>query len=163
MRTFSTLLLAATIALAPASAFAGGKRIANGEVQGTLSIAFVDVSAGPGTLTAADNDGWLDVPGLSHKPGSHEPVTRVRRQFGIRVLRAGQAGWGTARITARLESWDGRATVRLDGRPLTAAPLVVDAHAAVGSVAVHQLEIEIPVSVPAGSLATSIAWDVTTD
>ncbi|HWS71046.1 MAG TPA: hypothetical protein VN605_02985 [Thermoanaerobaculia bacterium] len=159
MKHLATILLLAFSALPLAAA---EKRLARVEAQ-TLSIAFVDVAPGAGTLTSADNDGWLDVRELSHKPGSREQVTRMRRQFGIQIVRAGDITNGTARITARLESWDGRATVRLDGRVLTAVPVDVDAHAAVGSISVHQLEIEVPVSVPAGPLAASISWEVTTD
>jgi hypothetical protein len=160
MRIPAALLLLAFSALPLAGA---EKRLGRTEIAPELSIAFVDVAPGTGTLTSAGSEGWLDVRQLSHKPGSREPVTRMRRQFGIRVLRAGETSTGTARISARLESWDGRATVRLDGRTLTAAPLLVDAHAAMGGVAVHQLEIEVPVSLPAGPLAAAIAWEVTTD
>jgi hypothetical protein len=159
MKPLATILLLAFSALPLAAA---EKRLARTETE-ALSIAFVDVAPGAGTLTAADNDGWLDVHELTHKPGSREQVTRMRRQFGIQIVRAGAITNGTARITARLESWDGRATVRLDGRVLTAVPVLVDGHAAVGSIAVHQLEIEVPVSVPAGPLAASIGWEVTTD
>jgi hypothetical protein len=160
MKLPTSLLLLAFSALPLAGA---EKRLTRMETAPELSIAFVDVAPGTGTLTTAGNDGWLDVRQVSYKPGSREPVTRMRRQFGIRILRAGEVSTGTARITARLESWDGRATVRLDGRTLTAVPLLVDAHAAVGGVAVHQLEIDVPVSVPAGPLAAAIAWEVTTN
>lgn len=159
MKFLATILLLAFSALPLAAA---EKRLARTGTQ-ALSISFVDVAPGAGTLTSADNDGWLDVHQLTHKPGSHDDVTRMRRQFGIRIVRADAMATGTARITARLESWDGRATVRLDGRVLTAVPVVVDAHAAVGSVVVHRLEIEVPINAPAGPLAASIAWDVTTD
>jgi predicted secreted protein len=159
MKSLAAILLLAFSALSLAAA---EKRVARTETS-TLAIAFVDVAPAAGTLTAADNDAWLEVHALSHKPGSREAVTRMRRQVGVRIVRSGETAVGTARITARLESWDGRATVRIDGRTLTAAPLLVDAHAAVGAVAVHQLEIEVPVSVPAGPLAASIAWEVTTD
>jgi hypothetical protein len=159
MKLLAAFLLLAFSVLPLAAA---EKRLARTETP-ALTIAFVDVAPGAGTLTSAANDGWLDVRELSRKPGSREQVTRMRRQFGIRISRDGEASWGTGRITARLESWDGRATVKLDGRTLTAVPLLVDAHAVVGGVAVHQLEIEVPVSVPAGPLAASIAWEVTTD
>lgn len=163
MKPLATLLIVALAALSALPLAAAEKRLARTETQ-TLSIAFVDAASSVGgTLTTANNDGWLDVQQLAHKPGSREAVTRTRKQFGIRIVQAGSLTPGTARITARLESWDGRATVKLDGRVLTAAPLVVDAHAAVGGVAMHQLEIEVPVSVAAGPLAASIAWEVTTD
>lgn len=159
MKPLATLLLLAFSALSLAAA---EKRVARTETT-ALAIAFVDVASANGSLTTADNDAWLEVRTLSHQPGSHERVTRLRRQVGIRIVGKGEVAAGTARISARLESWDGRATVRIDGRTLTAAPLLVDAHAAIGAVAVHQIEIEVPVSVPAGPLAASIAWEVTTD
>jgi hypothetical protein len=86
----------------------------------------------------------------------------VRREFGIRILRAGGISLGTATVTARLDSPDGRSSLRIDGRSLGSTPLVVLAHAAVGSLTIHSLEIEIPGSASAGPLAASISWEVTT-
>jgi hypothetical protein len=87
----------------------------------------------------------------------------VRRQIGIRIVRSDGTAWGTARVEARLESTDGREKVWIDGQPLTTVPLVVEAHAAVGAVTVHRIEIEVPENVPAGAISASIGWDVTTE
>ena len=87
---------------------------------------------------------------------------RVRRQFGIRILRAGGVSWGTATVTARLNSQDGRTSVRIDGKPVAGMPVVIDARASVGAMTIHTLEIEVPGSVAAGPLAASISWEVTT-
>ncbi|MBV8544783.1 MAG: hypothetical protein JO093_05455 [Acidobacteria bacterium] len=123
-----------------------------------LSIVFVEAGPGDASLKAAGSEAWLDLNAVNHQGNSRS--TRLRRTFGIRIERAGNATAGTAAIVARLESWDGRATYRLDGRPLTAAPFIVDAHAAVGTVTVHTLDIEIPIEAAAGPLAASIAWEV---
>jgi len=123
-----------------------------------LVIVFVAVGSDDESLKAAGSEAWLDLNAVTHSGNAR--TTRLRRKFGIRIERAGNATAGTAAIVARLESWDGRATYRLDGRPLTAAPFVVDAHAAVGTVTVHTLDIEVPIEAAAGPLSASVAWEV---
>jgi hypothetical protein len=134
------------------------RRRAAAPPEETLSIVFVEVGSGDESLKAAGSEAWLDLNAVTH--AGTERSTRLRRKFGIRIERAGNATAGTAAIVARLESWDGRATYRLDGRPLTAAPFLVDGHAAIGSVTNHTLDIEIPVEAAAGPLSASIAWEV---
>lgn len=129
----------------------------------SLTIAFVDGDSSQGSMLPAGNDAWLDLKSVKRMGSSNEKVIRTRHRFGVRVVRAGGMAGGTAVITALLDSWDGRASYRLDGKPLTMAPLVVDAHAAVGTVAFHTLDIEVPVSVAEGPLAASITWQVTTE
>src|SRR3954469_11051744 len=135
------------------------RRRAAAPPEETLSIVFVEAGSTDASLKAAGSEAWLDLNTVSHHERSGHS-TRIRRKFGIRVERAGNASAGTAAIVARLESWDGRATYRLDGRPLTAAPVVVDGHAAVGTVTVHTLDIEIPIEAAAGPLSASVAWEV---
>jgi hypothetical protein len=138
------------------------RRRAAAPPEETLSIAFVEVGpGGDASLKAAGSEAWLDLNAVTHEGSARS--TKVRRKFGIRIERAGNAAAGTAAIVARLESWDGRATYRLDGRPLTAAPFVVDAHAAVGTVSLHTLDIEVPVEAAAGALSASVAWEVTSN
>jgi len=50
--------------------------------------------------------------------------------------------------------------MRLDGKPLTEAAMLVDAHAPIGSVVFHTLEIEISDAAAPGPIAASIAWEV---
>lgn len=152
------VLLAALLAL-PASA--ERRRPAAPVVSEALAIVFVDAPAADAGFAAAGGEAWLDVKDLAHLAGSHERGTRVQKRFGVRVVRTGNAASGTAMITARLESSDGRTSMRLDGKPLTAAPAVVDAHAAIGAVTFHTIEIEITDAVPAGPIAASISWEVT--
>ena len=129
----------------------------------SLTITFVESDTNQGSMLPAGNDAWLDLKSVTRMGASKEKSIRTRHRFGVRIVRAGGAAGGTAVITALLDSYDGRASYRLDGRPLTAAPLVVDAHAAVGTVVFHTLDVEVPVSVSEGPLAASINWQVTTE
>jgi hypothetical protein len=126
-----------------------------------LSIEFVDVPSANASLIAAGSDAWVDLKTLSRQAGSNGKSIRVRRQFGFRILRSGGMSSGTAIVTARLDSADGRSQVRIDGQTLTVTPVVVDSRAAVGAMTVHTLEIEVSNSVIAGPLAASISWEVT--
>lgn len=137
------------------------RRHAAAPLPGVLSIEFVDVAAGT-TLIAAGSDALVELNTVRQRAGSMGRSVRVLRQFGIRILRKGGVPWGTAMVTARLNSQDGRSTLRIDGKPVAGMPVVVDARASVGVMTIHTLEIEVPDSVAAGPLAASISWEVTT-
>jgi hypothetical protein len=128
---------------------------------GALSIEFVDVPAAGATLVAAGSDAWVDLNTVSKRAGSKEKSVRIRRQFGIRIVRAGGVSWGTAAIAARLDSPDGRSSIRIDGQTLGSRLVVINPRATVGALTVYTLEIEVADSVPAGPLAASISWQVT--
>ncbi len=138
----------------------GERRGVTAPADDTLSIAFVEAGTSDASLAAAGSEAWLDLKTVSHHGTVKERSTRLLKTFGVRVERVGCLSFGTAAITARLESWDGRATYRLDGRTLTMAPLLVDGHATVGAVAVHTLDIEIPIAAADGPLTASINWEV---
>jgi hypothetical protein len=138
------------------------RRRAVAPTVGALSIEFVDVPASDASVIAAGSNAWLDLNRVSQQAGSMGKSLRVRRQFGIRILRAGGVSWGTVAVTARLESPDGRSSLRIDGQALGSMPVVVNARAAIGAVTIHTLEIEVPDSVAAGPLKSSISWEVTT-
>ena len=152
------MMTAALLLLVSASPAIAQRRRAVAPPAETLSIVFVEAGSSDGSLKAAGSEAWLELNAVTHEGSARS--TKLRRKFGIRIERAGNATAGTAAIVARLESWDGRATYRLDGRPLTAAPFIVDAHAAVGTVTIHTLDIEIPIEAAAGSLSASVTWEV---
>ncbi|HEX3068341.1 MAG TPA: hypothetical protein VHX14_07180, partial [Thermoanaerobaculia bacterium] len=97
---------------------------------------------------------------VTHDGAPEKLTTRLRRRIGIRLVRANGFASGSATISVRLDSWDGRATFRIDGKQLSSAPVTIDTHLAVGPVTVHTLEIDIPVSVAEGALAASLRWEV---
>jgi hypothetical protein len=159
-RQFALTMLLSLLAL-PASAARG--RAAAPVIGDSLSIVFTDGTAADGAFIAAGGDAWLDVKGVSHNASGRERGTHVQRRFGVRVVRTGgsASGTGTVTITARLESSDGRTSMRLDGKPLTEMPTIVDAHAAIGAVGFHILEIEISDAVAPGPIAAAVSWEVT--
>ena len=125
----------------------------------SLAIAFVDGGSGEEQMTAAGSEAWLDLRTVSQLGRSKERSARIRRRIGIQIAGVGGEVSGTATLTVRIESWDGRATLRIDGKQLTAAPLVIDMHAPLGSVTFHLLEVEVPSSAVAGPLAASMTWE----
>ncbi|MCU1244726.1 MAG: hypothetical protein JWN02_636 [Acidobacteria bacterium] len=127
-----------------------------------LSIEFVDGWVDGATFVASGSDAWVELNTVSRQAGSMGKPLRIQRPFGIRILRAGGVSWGTAKVTARLDSPDGRSSLRIDGQILGRTPLIVSTHAVVGATTMHLLEIEVGGSVAAGPLAASISWDVTT-
>lgn len=158
---YSMKILVVALCLASLPLYAARRRAA-APPSAALSIEFVDVPTAGTTLIAAGSDAWVDVKTVSQQAGSTGKSLRVRRQFGIRILRAGGASWGTAMVTARLDSPDGRSSLRIDGQALGSTPIMVSARVAVGALTIHTLEIEVSNSVPAGPLAASISWEVTT-
>jgi len=156
-RQIAILLLAVVMTL-PASA--ARRRSAAPVVSDALSIVFVDGGT-DGSFTAAGGEAWLDVKDVARTVVSRQRGTHVQRRIGIRVVRTSGAATGTATVTAHLDSSDGRTSMRLDGKPLTEAAMIVDPHAAIGSVVFHILEIEVSDAVAPGPIAAAITWEVT--
>jgi hypothetical protein len=156
-RQIAIVLLTVLLALPAAAA---RRRSAAPVVSDALSIVFVDAGT-DGSFTSAGAEAWLDVKDVAHNAGIRQRGTRLQRRIGIRVVRTSGAATGMATITARLDSSDGRTSMRLDGKPLTEAMLIVDAHAAIGAVAFHILEIEISDAIAPGPIAAAITWEVT--
>lgn len=127
-----------------------------------VSLEFVTLPAAGTSMMSAGADAWVDLNTVSQKAGSMGKTLRVRRQFGVRIVRAGGVPWGTATVTARVNAPDGRSSLRLDGQPLGSTPIVVSPRAAVGALTIHTLEIEVSDAVPQGPLSASISWEVTT-
>ncbi|HMC22110.1 MAG TPA: hypothetical protein VKL19_09710 [Thermoanaerobaculia bacterium] len=161
MKSISLLVIAAVMALT-ANAQTARRRAVSPSDPEDVSIEFVEATSGDGSLTMAQNNAWLDV-GNVFKTDPRERGIHVRRLIGIRLLKRGGITWGTGRLVARLQTWDGRTSVRLDGRELTTAPTLIDARATIGPVIVHRLEIVVPESGRAGPIDASIVWEVTTD
>jgi hypothetical protein len=151
-----------TMLLAASALHGQLRRRAVSPVDDTISIEFVDVAAGDGSLTRAQGNAWLDV-GTVFKREQREKGIRVRRAIGMRLVRSGGVQYGTARLTAKLQSWDGQSSVRIDGQPLTSAPLLVDSRAPIGPVLTHRMEIVVPETGKPGPIDASIVWEVTTD
>lgn len=155
-----TMTAAVVLLLAVSLPVNAQRRRAAGSPAEAMSIAFVEAGTSDAALTTAGSDAWLDVATVKHEGKVRERSTRIRRQFGVRVLRAGSVAFGSAVITARLDAWDNRVSYRIDGHELTTAPMIVDTHASIGAVTIHTLDIEIPVTAAEGPIAASIQWEV---
>jgi hypothetical protein len=155
-------MLAIALCIALSLPLYAARRRAVAPQAGVLSIEFVDVPAPGTTLITAGSDALVELNTVSQQAGSMGRSVRVRRQFGIRIFRKGGVSWGTATVTARLDSQDGRSSLRIDGKPVAGMPVVIDPRAAVGTVTIHTLEIEVLESVAAGPLAASISWEAST-
>lgn len=84
-------------------------------------------------------------------------TTLVQRRFRVRVDgRSTTARF--ARVQAFVQNDMPGQRVRIDGRLLTSVPQLIDASVPVGIAVAHTLEIEVPVSEPAGLLAQNIVW-----
>jgi hypothetical protein len=163
MKRTSAIWMTAAVLVALAGDLNGARRRAvvpgNSDV---LAVEFVDIHSSEGSMTTTQSEAWLDMGRIAKQDQRQRGVT-VRRRFGVRVTRSGGIVYGTARITARLESWDGKARVRLDGRPITATPMLVDASAPIGGTIAHRLEIDVADTARAGPIAASIVWEATTN
>jgi hypothetical protein len=83
--------------------------------------------------------------------------TVVRRRFRVRVDgRSTSARF--ARMLAFVQNEMPGQRVRINGRLLTSAPLLIDPSAPLGVPVAHTLEIEVSTAEPEGLLAQNIVW-----
>jgi hypothetical protein len=122
-------------------------------------LVFLDGDARAPVRQGAYDDATIDVGRvIATRCPSHGCMrTVVRRQFRLRV----DAVATTARIVRTYAFVQGDVPghqLRVDGRLLTAGPQIIDATVPLGVTVAHTLEIEVPISEPAGMLADNIVW-----
>jgi hypothetical protein len=88
---------------------------------------------------------------------------KVVRTIGVRVERRGGAGKGVAALRVWIEAPDPRFTLRVDGKPLGGAPLVIDPQVPLGVVVAHRIEVDVPANAADGAVLSSIKWEATCD
>jgi hypothetical protein len=160
MKRLSALAITLLVLLASTRPARAEKRRATAPpADDSVAIAFIDVDSNDTSMTAAGSEAWLDLKTVTHAGAASERTTRLRRRIGIRLARANGLAFGAATISVRLESWDGRATFRIDGRQLSSTPMIVVIHTAVGPVTIYTLDIDVPVSAAEGALAASMRWE----
>ena len=87
---------------------------------------------------------------------------KVARTIGVRIERRGGASKGVAALRVWLEAPDPRFTLRIDGKVLSGAPLLIDPQAPLGVVIAHRIEVNVPANAAEGAVLSSIKWEVTT-
>jgi hypothetical protein len=87
---------------------------------------------------------------------------KVARTIGVRVERRGGAGKGVAALRVWVEAPDPRYTLRIDGKIIGGAPLLIDPQAPLGLVIAHRIELDVPPSAAESAVLSSIKWEATT-
>jgi hypothetical protein len=150
-------LFIAVLVLAAKPVEAGGRIRADRFIE-PLRLAFLDADE-RAPVRQGFHDAAIDVGRVNGTSTKCTPRSCiVRRRFRLRV-----DGRTSARfVTLRAYTSDDVAgqRVRLDGRLLSTAPMLVDAAAPAGVATVHTLEIEVLSSEPEGLLAHTIEWTV---
>jgi len=141
------LALMLIVSLAAPAAHAARRRAAVTPSADELAIVFVPVA---GQSLMGD---VLEVGGIVRG--------KVARAVGVRIERRGGAGKGVAALRVWVESPDPRCTLRVDGKLLGAAPLLIDPQAPLGIMVAHRIEIDVPASAAEGLVLSSIKWEAT--
>ncbi|HKO02100.1 MAG TPA: hypothetical protein VJ032_10425 [Thermoanaerobaculia bacterium] len=156
MRSIAAVILVIAL-LSPEVNAATRRRAASAPIDpDAITISFTPADGMRTTTRTA-----LDVGTLARRERARG--ARVVRNVAVGIDRISGITGGTATLRALLQYSDGRATVRVNGITLGAAPVVIDAHAPIGSAIVHRIDIEVPPTVPAGEVASAIRWEVTTN
>lgn len=146
MRIALSLLLALAFALF-ASAASAGTTLPKARA---LTLSFVAIDGG--TRTLADGQAWVDA-GHVRAAGRQARVV-VRQRVGLRL----EGPQGFARVSVSLASEVPGATMRVNGRPVSAFALVIDPAHRVGATVVHDIELVIPADAPAGGFLGNLQW-----
>jgi hypothetical protein len=137
---------------------ASGRRraVATSASPAALAISFVDASGSTNAPT-------LDAGAIRWHQGPGRGRSVTTRTIGIRIGAPSAESLGSATLRAYLEHHDFHQTIRVNGVALAASPQIVDRHTPIGVVTFHRIEIEVSRIAPAGMIASSIRWEVTTD
>jgi hypothetical protein len=152
MRPDNTMAMLLALTLSAGSiAVAAPRRRAVAPVQDELTITFVARA------------GLLDLGSVAHMARNDKRDRTVRSEtIQIRIdRRAGSRG--SASLRAFVASPDARCKIRIDGRLLGAAPIVIDPQIPIGAVTSHQIDVEVPVTAAEGPLNTAIGWEASTN
>jgi hypothetical protein len=94
-------------------------------------------------------------PGAGHRSGA----IVVRQRVGLRL----DGQYASARVSVALAAETPGCTVRVDGIVLSTIPRVINPVHRVGATVVHEIEMTIPASVPAGPFLSNLQWFAETD
>ena len=125
---------------------------------GALTLQLVAVEGGGSS--AAGADAVIDVGAVSARARSEGkgPIL-VRRRVGLRL----DGPYASARVSVALAVDMPGYAVRVDGRTITVVPTVINAVHRVGVTVVHDIELTIPATVPAGVFLGNLQWLAETD
>jgi len=147
-------LLAGTSALA---ASAGAAAVPGSASALTLRLLPLDGAA----RSDAAGDVFVHIGSVSAHPGPGKkgaPIL-VRQSVGLRL----DGQYASARVSVALAVETPGCIVRVDGFTLSTVPRMINPVHRVGATVVHQIEMTIPASVPAGAFLSNLQWFAESD
>jgi hypothetical protein len=111
--------------------------------------------------TDAGGDAFVHVGSVSAHPapGRKSAPILVRQSVGLRL----DGQYASARVSVALAVETPGCVVRVDGLSLSTVPRMINPVHRVGATVVHEIEMTIPASVPAGAFLSNLQWFAETD
>jgi hypothetical protein len=130
-------------------------------MPGALTLSFVPLNSATRSVGGADT--LLDIGPVSaeHRAG-RAPAIIVRRRVAVRID-TDRGSAASARLSVALASELPGSTMRVDGMTISTVPRMINPAHRIGSAVVHEIELTIPASVPAGAFASDLQWRAETD
>ena len=147
-------LLAGTSALA---ASAGTTSVSAPASALTLRLQPLDGAA----RSDAAGDAFVHIGSVSAHPApgrKNAPIV-VRQSVGLRL----DGQYASARVSVALAVETPGCVVRVDGLTLSTVPRMINPVHRVGATVVHEIEMTIPASVPAGAFLSNLQWFAESD
>lgn len=141
------LLFVATPAVAALAATEAGPASA-------ITIRFVPLDSA--TRSTTGGDAFVDFGNVARQAGVGRGIV-VRRRIAVRL--DGYPGApASARLSVALTVESPGCTVRVDGVTLSPLPRMIDPVHRIGADVVHEIEVTIPTTVPAGTFLSDLQW-----
>lgn len=109
--------------------------------------------------SGSGSEAFLDFGVVAAKPGTgRQRAIVVRQRVAVRLDGGTTGAPVSARLLVALSEETPDCTVRLDGMPLSTLPRLIDTVHRVGTAVVHEIEVTIPPTVPAGTFLGNLQW-----
>lgn len=169
---FSKWMLAPLLACAASGQPSGGPRSASLEWTASAAPTITILPASTGGLVRSEATGKasLDLGRVSYFRGAAAPGASSKKNSGALVISTRFAlkvdcpgSSSSAHVNVSMSRTDAAAThaLTIDGIRLGATPQILDLSMPCGSRSEHRLEVEVPVSTPAGPIGSNVAFEAT--
>lgn len=124
-----------------------------------VTIRFVSLDSS--TRSAAGSDAFVDFGSVALQTDVGRSIV-VRRRIAVRL--DGYPGApASARLSVALRAEAPGCTVRVDGVTLSTLPRIIDPVHRIDTDVVHEIEVTIPTTVPAGTFLSDLQWLAASD
>jgi hypothetical protein len=153
VRNILPWLLVLSIAATPA-------RVAAGPAS-ALTVSFVPLDSATRSVGGGDAVADFGAVSANHGAGRTRGIV-VRRRVAVRID-SRLATTSSARLSVALIAEMPGSTVRVDGVTVSTVPRMIQPVHRIGTAVVHEIEMTIPASVPAGSFHNDLQWIAESD